>query len=367
MKKWINIIYGSLFLAFLLLPFVTINVEKDQISSVDNEKLPEIEGEFWDLPVTLDNYVNKRIGFRKESLDLYQYLNTKLFNYMDHPLYMYGKDGHVFYHGETYLSDYQHTNLDPEWAKGFALTLQHISNITRTYDSELIYMLIPDKKTVYPEYFFPSVNIKGDYSRTDLVIDELSKTTVNWMYFGDTMINAKNRFLVNNVIYDPVHWNENGAFICYQELYERIRLIHPELNPLDINDYIVDKKIEDAQIISEYKIYDEVPRYTLKNDSSINDIKWLKENVEFQDETLEHNRYINPNASSNLKLLVYHDSYMVDHMKFFTENFSEVTFIRRSNPLDFALYKSYLETLSPDIVILENPERMYPMWFENVD
>lgn len=364
MKKWINICYGFLFLVFIVIPCVTMNVKKDQVSMVDNEKLPEIEGALWELPVTLENYVNKRIGFRKESLDLYQYLNEKIFGYMDHPLYMYGEDGHVFYHGENYLADFQHTNLDSEWAKVFALTLQHMSNITREHDSELIYMLIPDKKTVYSECFPQSVNVKGDDSRTNQVLDELSKTTVNWMYFKETMINAKNRFKVNNTIYDPVHWNENGAFVCYQELYERIREIHPELNSLEMDDYVIEEKIEDSQIISEYKIYDEVPYYILKEDSAIDDTKWLEENVTFQDETVKHSRYINPNASSQLKLLVLHDSYMDNHEKFFKDNFSEITFIRRRNPLNLELYESYLQILSPDIVILENPERMYTMWFE---
>ena len=50
--------------------------------------------------------------------------------------------------------------------------------------------------------------------------------------------------------------------------------------------------------------------------------------------------------------------------KFFMENFSEVTFIHNHNVLQSEEFEYYLKMLDPDIVVYENPERVFPVRFD---
>ena len=64
------------------------------------------------------------------------------------------------------------------------------------------------------------------------------------------------------------------------------------------------------------------------------------------------------------KLLVLHDSYFFGKELFFTENFSEVTFIHRENLLGTKELKAYLNALHPDVVIIENPMTCFDVHYE---
>lgn len=364
MRKWIDRLYGILFVAVLLLPLVTMNFKKDQISEIDNAKLPELDLRADGLVANIEKYINARIGFRVESLDLYQRLNADLFGVMEHPMYMYGEDGHVFFRMDTYISDYQHINLDPQWARGFAQSMQRFSDTAHAHGAEFIYMLIPDKKTVYKDYFPKSIHVKGEESRTDQVLAALSETDVDWMYMEEVMLRGRENMPVCNVMYDAGHWNENGAFLCYQHLYTRIQKYFPEVRSLERSDFDVTSVVAEKLQASRFEIHEQVPRYTLRESTAVSDGRWLEENLFFPDGTLAHTRFINPSEPDMPKLLVFHDSYMVNHERFFTENFSEVTFIHRSNLLNFEVYEAYLERIAPDIVIYENPERVFPITFD---
>ncbi|MBQ2986150.1 MAG: hypothetical protein IJE23_01565 [Tyzzerella sp.] len=363
MRKCFNIVYSILFIILLLLPLMTMNLKTEQVSIIDNEKLPELELRLGGFRSNLENYVDKRIGFRTESLDLYQQLNAKLFGVLEHPLYMYGENGYVFFSLQSYISDYQHLNLDSKWATEFAQNMQKLANIAEKYEAEFIYMLVPDKKTVYSEYFPKSVNVKGDTSRTEQVLKSLSQTNINWIYMDDIMLEGKKTMQVCNVLYDAGHWNENGAFLCYQHLYERMRGVLPELEPLKLDDFEVKVKEEQSLQVSRFKIREEVPYYSLKQNSSVSDAQWLEENLFFPNKNLVHTRYKNTLIVDKPKILVFHDSYMFDHEKFFVGNFSEVTFIHRENLFNLEVYEEYLKRISPDIVLYENPQRVFPITF----
>ena len=120
------------FLLILFVPFLFTNFKKDQVSEIDNTYLPELQ---WsgDTPVgdrinDIENYLNARIGFRDQMLTMYQILNDRLFNLMEHPLYMYGKNGYVYFGTWGYIAEYQNRigeienqeKEDERWEKQFA-------------------------------------------------------------------------------------------------------------------------------------------------------------------------------------------------------------------------------------------------------
>ncbi|MBR4881121.1 MAG: hypothetical protein IKU19_04265, partial [Clostridia bacterium] len=150
MKNIGNIIFCLIFLSMLVLPFAFTNFEKDVISEIDNEYLPELETENVEAFVgSAGDYLDKRIGFRENTLELYQLINFALFSEVDHPNHRSGKNGHIYYKAEDdrYILDWQHLNLNDEWAKGFAEGIKSFQDYAESKDKKFIYMLIPDKKT----------------------------------------------------------------------------------------------------------------------------------------------------------------------------------------------------------------------------
>lgn len=362
MKKIGNTVYCVLFVGLLLLPFLFTDFRKNQISELDNTYLPELSWEE-DTPIRervgeLENYLNMRIGFRSQSLTWHQLINYALFHQIDHPLYMFGKEGHVFLNTEKYINDYQHLNLDAEWARRFADWMVTFRDLSEAHGASYYYLLIPDKKTLYAEFFPSGYNQLGEISRTDQALEALGKTDVNWLYAKDAMLAAKEEMPVANVKYDVGHCNENGTFVFCRLLLDRIRVDYPEVPALEREEFSVEM-VEQAYLPDSYfPIHEEVPVYHPLTSSVVSKGTWLKEHLSFRENT-SHTRFVDPEHPELPKLLVLHDSYLKSKEKFFFGHFSEITFIHRDNLLGPHSLERYLEVLQPDIVVYENPERSF--------
>lgn len=363
MKKISNIVFCALFVALLVLPFLFTNFEKDQISELDNSYLPEINWEeekpARERIAELENYLNMRIGFREQSLTWYQLLNYELFREMDHPLYMFGRDGYVFFNTDRYINDYQHLNLDAEWAGHFADWMVRFRDISEAHGAKFYYLLIPDKKTLYSEYFPSGYHQKGDVSRTDQVLEALGRTDVDWLYVKDEMMLAKEEMPVANVKYDAGHCNENGTFVFCRALVDRIREAFPAVPALRMEDFTVETVHEDFLPDTYFPIDEDIPSYHAREATVVSDGTWLANHLSFK-ENSKHTRFLDPEHPELPKLLILHDSYLNGKEKFFFGRFSEITFIHRENLLGPHTLETYLEVLKPDIVVYENPERSFP-------
>ena len=368
MKKILDILFCGAFVLLLLLPLTLTNFKKNQSSELDNSYLPEID---WSASVPIrerigqmEEYLNMRIGFREPALDLYVRLNDRLFGLMDHPIYMYGKEGYVFQATDNYLADYQHLNLDPEWTEHFVGWLQQFSDMAHASGAEFWYTLIPDKKTVYSEYFPDGYNVYGTVSRTDQLLEALSRTDVDWFYALDTLKEAKQHSQVANVKYDAGHWNDNGAFVTVQAVLELLRQRHPEIPPLERSEFTITTAHKDSLQTSHFPIDEDVPLYTRRHTESEEHPEWLRQTLRFPEKESYRTHYVNPSHPELPKLLVIHDSYLINKECFFLDHFSEVTFIHRYNLKGPHIFEEYLELVDPDVVIYENPERSLPIRFD---
>lgn len=367
MKKLLDVLFCLLFVGILLLPFLFANFKKDQASELDNTYLPELK---WDDDTAvekriadLEEYLNMRIGFRQEMLTVYQKLNDKLFNIMDHPLYMYGKDGYVFLKNERYVEDYQHLNLNQEEAEQFAQWMQTFSDLMAERGIDFYYLLIPDKKTLYPEYFPSGYNILGEVSQSQLYREELAKTHVDWIYAYDAMAAAKADTQIANRKYDAGHCNNNGTFVFCKLLIDHIREKHPELPELRKESFDISYSVMSYLPNSYFPINEEIPVYHLREKNYYSRSSWLESHLTFPQKDSYRRRYINSDHPELPKLLVFMDSYLHQKEFFLINSFSEVTFIHRQNVTGPAQFQAYVDALHPDIVVFENPERSFPIQF----
>ena len=221
-------------------------------------------------------------------------------------------------------------------------------------------MLLPDKKTVYPEYFPKTINIINEVSRTDQVLNALDKNNVNYYWAKDTMLEGKKSVPVNNVKYDAGHWNENGAFWVLRELFDELKTKHPEIDALTEEEFNITEQLMTSLMVSHFRIDEPVPLYTLKNSTAIEQTAQFSEGLILpSSEDKYMTRFINPECADKPSILVFHDSYLKGYEKFFTNHFSEVTFIHRYNLFNLECLKYYIEKTDADIIIYENPERTW--------
>lgn len=356
------------FLLILFVPFLFTNFKQNQVSEIDNSYLPELQ---WseDTPVgdkinIIEKYLNMRIGFRDQMLTMYQILNDRLFHLMEHPLYMYGKNGYVYFKFWTYIADYQNLIPDQEYADEFAREMKAFSDLSGEKGAKFYYLLIPDKKTIYPEYFPDGINKFDGVSRTEQILHSMSEEGVNWVYPYEALMEGKQHRQVFNVKYDAGHWNDFGAFDAVCGLYQRLRIDFPEIPMLSEEDYDISTDHVDSLLVSRFPIDEEVPVFTLKASTAVSDSDWLNENLDFSGGNYSRTRYVNPQKRGLPKFLLFHDSYFPGRELLFTENFSEVTFIDRSYLLGTKELENFLNVLKPDIVVFENPERVIDLHFD---
>lgn len=88
MKK-IYILKIIIFILIILIPVFSFNFKSNQVSTIDNRMLSEASDILSEGDVTnnIESYINDRIGFRTEMVNLYINGMDTLFDEMVHPIY----------------------------------------------------------------------------------------------------------------------------------------------------------------------------------------------------------------------------------------------------------------------------------------
>ena len=102
--KTLRIIVVVIFLLMIFLPLVTLNVEPQVESSIDNRMLAENpfkagtkKQPIEKLNESIENYIKDRIGFRDQMIFWNTVINDRLFHKMVHPTYDYVKEGYILF------------------------------------------------------------------------------------------------------------------------------------------------------------------------------------------------------------------------------------------------------------------------------
>ena len=355
-KNRFNYIFIAAFLCCVIVPAICMNVKPMQISEIDNKLLTEWPG--FDITLSnneeLSNYVSDRIGFREAAIEAYTELSDKLFHVMVHPLFMYGREGHIYYKDPTYIAGYQHMNTDKEYLNSFVDFLDRTSRYLKDDGIEFLYFLCPDKKSIYPEYFPTSINVnENNESLIEYMRGQLDNIDVDYIIPDEELRAAKKDEIVYNKLYDATHWNENGAFIGHMLIDEKVQSLFEDVPVLSKDDYDLSMEKETTLDIAKFTIDEDVPHYALKNDLSSDMTMYLYDFLECTDDTF-YCHFTNTQCGNTKKLLVFTDSYFGNYHKFYQNRFNEVYFVHWHN---YKYLQYYVNLFFPDMVIFETAER----------
>jgi len=355
-NKIANIIFIVIFACIIIVPVLFMNHKTNQVSDIDNKSLTEWPGIGYTAGINaeISSYIDDRIGFREQAIESYTTLNDKLFDVMVHPLFMYGKDGHIFYKDPDYIAAYQRLNTDPEYLDSFTEFLQETKDYLDSKDIKFLYYLCPDKKTIYSEYFPDTVYV--DYENPSVIEymrANLEKTDIDYIIPDKELLAAKENMVVYNKLYDATHWNENGAFLGHTLLDQKIQNWFDDVKPLSLNDFTAEMVHVDSLDIAKFPIDEDVPVYSAVADNSADMTELLKPCMQCYSDTF-YSHYVNNAADNNEILLVFTDSYFQAHQKYYNNRFKEVYFFHRQN---YEYVQYFVNLVFPNMVIFETAER----------
>lgn len=340
--KYFKVFIIIAFAAILITPIIFINLKNDQISLIDNSKLPELNtiNDFY----SFENYISKRIGFRDNIISLYTKTNDKLFDKMIHPIYIYGTNKYVFFKTEI-------EKHDNEYLDEFAKYLKDIQSYVENRGSYFLFFINPTKISAYNKYLPQGYNYTN--YRINYLKKRMDELKVNYI---DNTIHLKEiskKEQIFNKKYDAGHWNDIGAFYGLNNVYNKLISDGFNISKLNIRDYNLTYETVTTLPVSEFKINEKIPNLNLKINnysftSNYNDIIKLNKSATYYTETT------NSKVNNNYTVLFFRDSYMNRKEKFVSNIFSKVYYVHSyHNAINIDYYYNLTE---PDIVLLDAVE-----------
>jgi len=311
-------------------------------------------------PERFEKFYNDHFGLRNTLIYLNNTVRFKVFNSSGSPNVLIGKDGWLF------LNEDQ-TEEGAPVSNHLGLLPFNYDIVFQTYKNDLeaksnyltrrgiryVFVIAPDKWTVYPEYLPDGFANYTRKKNVDLLVEYLRvNTQVEILDLRTALVNSKQP---DQLLYyrNDTHWNKLGAYVAYKEIANSISRYFPEIKPRTIYDFEVTKKtiekpmgLENMLSLKAHKdtYYELTPR---KPYSYVN----LTEAA-----ARRGTRQFKRAGASLPRALVFRDSFLSAVIPYLADDFSHSTYIW-SNWHSATDIDSLIRTLNPDIVIEEMVER----------
>jgi len=269
------------------------------------------------------------------------------------PNVIVGKDGWLFFTGNSSIDDYQHTNLyrDSQLAK-YQKEFDRLYGRLQQKGIMLVVVIAPNKSSIYPEYMPDQITQIGKTSRLDQFVDYMGK-------YGKTPIIDFRPDLIaasktEQVYYKTnTHWNPSGGYIAYTKIMSVLSQRYPQLMPHPLTDY---------EAVHMGLVTQDIPGIlglpNLKEDYWTLQPKF-ETGTNFRKVPLSDGNIVRFSWNQNQNLpsaLIYHDSFLDEVIPFLEPHFRQTTSIFRTGvPGIWSI--NWVDQAHPDIVIIEFVER----------
>ncbi|MBK5278483.1 MAG: hypothetical protein JJE09_06435, partial [Bacteroidia bacterium] len=263
--------------------------------------------------------------------------------------------GWMEYSADGNLDDYQNAYIFPEQLEGIHQKLDKLTEALDARNITLIVVIVPNKVTIYPDKVSEKLQKVNEQSRLDAFLDLMKQTNSTRMIDLRPSLRQARQDQAYQLYYKTdTHWNSLGAYIAYREIMNIASRAHPALQPYDLDKFVLretDRQIRDLpRIMGVDFITEPMLELQAKFDSgayfqrvpptSSVSMSWSNEN---QEKTL----------------LMYHDSFGVALQGFLQNHFKQAMYIQNSPDKNLS-NMSWIETIQPDVVIIEIVERNLP-------
>lgn len=351
-KNVLKYVYIVIFMIISLVPlslFVvnnsTSDAAKDNIEKREIKPFPRIyeeEGINDSFDDECEEWLNQSIPFRGKLLSN---INVILSDYMHNPTsnVVTGREGWIY--SEETIDDYMNTNaLSDEELKRIAISLSIIEERVKAEGGNFLFVVAPNKNSVYPEYM-PERYISAEQNNLTRLNEQLDKEGVNYVNLREALIEAKedNKFDSARLYYKrDTHWTSLGALVGYESIMEGLgkepavydissvsskysrrsdldKLLYPSINRMD-EEYIIDYKLDYDSFEFTYPV-------------GVTDTKAQLENFMSDAEDHDNNFTAKKYRTLNEKTLyMVRDSFGRALLPFLIADYERATFVRSTAP-----------------------------------
>ena len=278
-----------------------------------------------------------------------------------------GPDDFMFY-GECIKDLVGNDLLSDSVLNRFARIMNERDEWAAQNGMKLIFVIAPNKATVYNDYVPSSVTQSG-YTRCDQVVECLAeKTSVTFLDLRQTLKDARAEYGDELFYRYDTHWNQNGGFVAYQAIMDEVKKTQPSAVKYGKDDFNVDwyetYMKDNAWYLGWYDSFlDYGPVYSLKagpdaklmtksRNGSVGGqyaLAYQWPNGYRDDLTYLYYKSKNTGASS---VYMYQDSFGIGLMPFMKESFAEASF-----EWSYQLSKRDILEMEVDTLIIEVSEK----------
>jgi len=239
-KRYIaNYVVIAAFLAGICFPLAWTS--RRGVSQVEKRQLAPFPGipltlsAVFEFPGGFEAFYNDHFGFRERLVYLYNVLNVRL-GVSPTEKVLVGKDGWFFYASRedgNVIQDYR--NNDPLTASELAMWQADLEQKQRWLQAQgiaYLFVIAPNKHTIYAEYMPNTITKVGEKSRADQLIEHLAAhTTAPVLDLRPVMLAAKGS---GPPLYDrtSTHWNAWGANLAQDAIATTLAAQLPAIAPV---------------------------------------------------------------------------------------------------------------------------------------
>ncbi len=349
-KDWIFLLLFGLFLFF---PFLFSDKVGGRISQDENRclavfpKLTLHEG----IKEEFENWINDNAAGRDFCRNLYNYVDINILktSYTGGDFY---EDDWVFLMSDLVISRYLQRRevMTPEEQTVWIADYKKIKSFLDQRDVAMCSLVFPHKSEIYAERFRDYVVPLSEKSQLE-VFKEMADADPE-LHLGVLydILKAKtdNGEQLYSKAYDSSHWNNQGAWVGYQELMKEVQEEIPDVRILREED--MDISAGEYSKTYNWKEYvEEDLEYHVKGSQSEEFSDWFASVGYQSSDQWNSYRYYRNEDETLPKILIIGDSYVWMFMlPWISESFSETVFIHQQ---DGGNLEFMLETLKPDIVV----------------
>ncbi len=190
-----------------------------------------------EYPQKLEAYFNDQFGFRKRLIHWLAIAKVKGLGVTSWPSVILGRKGWLYLGGYAALPYYRGTKpFTPKDLERYQKILEGRRDWLAERGIPYLFVILPNKDTIYPEFMPPAYTKVRPKSRADQLIDHMkAHSTVTILDVREDLRRAKER----DVLYDltDTHWNARGAFIAYEQIVEALSAWFPEMHSLPRSEF----------------------------------------------------------------------------------------------------------------------------------
>jgi len=184
-----------------------------------------------DYPVAFYRYFRSRFGLREWLIRRHALLKFKWLGLSSSPEVLVGDQGWLYYWSDGEPDCCAATRpftQDDLWQ--WQVTLETRRDWLARHGARFLFVIVPDKHTVYPEHLPRHLRHTNRQSRLDQLVSHLrERSDVEVVDLRQSLLRQKNRCQLYFKL--DSHWDQVGAFIADQEIASRLSRWFPRVRP----------------------------------------------------------------------------------------------------------------------------------------